>query len=345
MRRTALSFAIVAAVCLGMTAYIASQIVHFGLTHRYSLTATFDDATNLHNGNPVRLAGVEVGLVGGVKLVDGRAQVRFSVNKTVVLPADTAVAVRWVNLIGQRELYLYPGTSTSRLKNGDRVTHTRSVVDLGQLFNQLGPLTQALDPKQVNTLLETLVSSFNGNIGNVDTIVADLKTVLGTLASRKQTISQLLGDYQTLTDAVAHRDLQIQTAVDNLVALSAAFAQSDKVLDGALVELPKLSTNLQAFLGASAGDLGRIIDSLAVVTGVTHERVSDLEGILHNLPPTLADLFSVSAQGHWLNLDVLCVSINKPPCPTPMVIPAAFKGSGPLVTKASFLATLVGSTS
>ena len=246
------------------------QITHFGLTPRYTLIATFADATNLHSGNPVRLAGVEVGLVSSVKLVNGQAEVHFRVNKNVTVPDDSEVAVRWVNLIGQRELYLYPGTSPTKLRSGARMTRTRSVVDLGQLFNELGPLTQSLDPKQVNNLLETLVTSFNGNIPNIDTITADLKSILGTLASRKQTISQMISDYQTLTNAVSHRDLQIQTAVDNLDALATAFAQSDSVLNDALVQLPKFSSNLNTFLTGNAAQLGQMIDGLQGITSVGH---------------------------------------------------------------------------
>jgi phospholipid/cholesterol/gamma-HCH transport system substrate-binding protein len=345
MRRTALSFAAVALVCIVLTVYIGGTIAHAGLSSRYSLTATFDDATNLHSGNTVRLAGVQVGLVQAVKLVDGRAEVRFGVNKSVTLPEDTEVAVRWLNLLGQRELYLYPGTSSARLQHGARVSRTRSVVDLGQLINQLGPLTQSLDPKQINTHLETLVSALNGNIGNVDTIVADLKTVLGTLASRKETISQLISDYQTLTDAVSHRDLQIRTAVDNLVALSGAFAQSDQVLDNSLVELPKLATNLKAFLDANAGDLGRIIDNLSVVTGVARQRIGDLEGVLHGLPPALEDLFTATANGPFLNVNLVCLSTTRPPCPHPIILAAAVRGAGPLTGAASFKTTLVGAGS
>jgi phospholipid/cholesterol/gamma-HCH transport system substrate-binding protein len=345
MRRTALSFGAVSVVCLLLTLYIGAQITHTGFASRYGLTATFDDATNLHSGNPVRLAGVQVGLVRGVKLVEGRARVNFAVDNDVILPEDTEVAVRWLNLLGQRELYLYPGTSPRTLRHGSAVLRTRSVVDLGQLINQLGPLTQALDPKQVNQLLETLVAGLDGNIGNVDNVVADLRAVLGTLASRNETIGQLIHDYQTLTAAVAHRDQQIRTAVDNLVALSGAFARSDQVLDDSLVDLPKLTANLQAFLSANAADLGRIIDNLSVVTGVAHRRLGDLETTLHDLPPALQDLFSVTADGRFLNINLVCLSPTRSPCPHPIILTAAVPGAGALVNPASFRSALVGGAS
>ena len=341
MRKAAL-FATFAAVSLALTAFIASQIAHFSLEDRYQLSATFDDATGLRNGDTVRLAGVPVGIVKGVKVVDGRADVRFAVNKDVKLADDSVVVIRWLNLIGQRELYLEPGQSPSQLGDGDRVGRSRSVVDIGELVNKLGPLTQALNPAQVNTIVQNLVKAFSGNIGNVGEIVSDFNTVLATLAQRSDTIGQLMEDYTTLTETVSRRDLQIQTVIDNLVALSGTFAQSNKAVDDALVELPQLTTNLAAFLDRNAGHLGRIIDNFSLFTGVARQRIDDLEAILHNLPAALSVLFDATNEGNFVNVNVVCFTNQKPPCPHPIVLPAEVAGSGPLASPGAFRQVLVG---
>jgi phospholipid/cholesterol/gamma-HCH transport system substrate-binding protein len=340
--RKAVYFAVFAAVSLALTGFIAAQIAHFSTEDRYQLSATFDDATGLRKGDNVRLAGVPVGIVKGVKVVKGRADVRFGVNEDVKLPDDSVVVIRWLNLIGQRELYLEPGEGSSRLSDGDRVGRTRSVVDIGELVNKLGPLTQALKPAQVNTIVQNLVKAFSGNIGNVGEIMSDFNTVLATLAQRSDTIGKLMEDYTTLTETVSRRDLQIQTVIENLVALSDTFAQSDKALDDALVELPQLTTNLAAFLDRNAGHLGRIIDNFSVFTGVAHQRIDDLEGILHNLPAALSVLFEVTNDGNFVNVNVVCFANQKPPCPHPIVLPAEVRGSGSLSRPGALRQVLVG---
>src|SRR5438132_1238053 len=129
MMRKAISFGIFATLSLLLTFYIGAQIAHFKIgADRYSLGATFADATNLKAGDPVRLSGVKIGQVSSVKVVDGQARVRFQIDKGVTLSKDSEVAVRWLNLIGQRELYLYPGSSNDLLKSGDTIEKTRSVV-------------------------------------------------------------------------------------------------------------------------------------------------------------------------------------------------------------------------
>lgn len=343
MIRKAISFGLFAAMSLTLTFYIAAQIAHFQLgADRYALVATFDDAMNLQPGDPVRLAGVEVGQVSGVKAVKGKAEVRFDVDHDVRLADDSEVAVRWLNIIGQRELYLYPGAGSTQLTPGARMTHTRSVVDLGALLNELGPLTQALDPARVNELVTSLVQALDGNRDNINAVVADLNTVLGTLAQRKDTITQLLGDYTTISSEVARRDLQIQTMVENLATLSSTFAQNGQVLDDALVQLPELTSGLQTLLGARGEELGRIVDNLSVVTGTLHAHLGDFETSLVEFPKALEALFYTTSVGQFAGVNVVCIAPNAPPCPHPVITASAVGGAGPMTSTAAFQQLLLG---
>ncbi|MEY2571313.1 MAG: phospholipid/cholesterol/gamma-HCH transport system substrate-binding protein [Acidimicrobiaceae bacterium] len=345
MLRKAISFGVFAALSLALTFYIGAQIAHFKLgTERYGLTATFDDVTNLRAGDPVRLAGVPVGQVSAVKVVDGRAQVRFQVDKSVSLPSDSEVAVRWLNLIGQRELYLYPGTSTDTITKDGKQTmgKTRSVVDLGALLNELGPLTQAIDPKQVNSLVEALATALDGNRTQLDAVVADLRTVLDTFASRKDTIQQLITDYATVTGTIAKRDLEIQTMVDNLASLSAAFADSSQTLDTALVQLPALAAGLQTLLSANEQQLGSTLDSLAQISDTVHAHLGDLTTILEQFPSAEQALLRSTSYGEFVLINAVCISPTAPPCPTPIILAANAKGSGALNSTASISNALLG---
>jgi len=344
--RKAIAFGIFATLSLLLTVYIGAQIAHFQIgTSRYSLTATFGDATNLRGGDPVRLAGVEVGQVSNVKVVDGKARVRFQVDKDVTLPDDSEVAVRWLNLIGQRELYLYPGTGMTLLHDGDTMQKTRSVVDLGALLNELGPLTQAIDPHQVNQLVEALASALDGNRSQVDSIVGDLRTALDTIASRKDTISQLLGDYQTLTGVVAKRDLELQTMVDNLATLSKAFADSGQTLDDALVQLPELADGLRTLLTGNEQQLGSAIDSIAAVTDTVRDHLGDLTTILDNFPGAERSLLRATSYGEFVLINGVCISPTKPPCPHPIILAGSSQGQGQINSTGRLQDLLLGGPS
>jgi phospholipid/cholesterol/gamma-HCH transport system substrate-binding protein len=302
-----------------LTVWIGQNITGGPHGHRYQLSATFSDVAGMYDGDDVKLAGITVGQVTDIEVVDGQAQVRFEVDDDVRLPTDSTVAVRWRNLIGQRFLGLDPGTDRTFLPQDGSATmdDAKDVVDLGQLVNQLVPLAQAVSPDQVNEILTTLLQAFEGNDESFDSLLADVDSVLGVLAERDQTIDQLLLDYDTISTAVASRDAQIGQMVDNLVAISETFAENDAVLDDALVELATLSHGLDGLLDQSADDLGLSLEHLAVLTGTAADHVDRIEHALRGLPELFDALLPVVNRGEWLRVSVLCVTTAPGPCPYP----------------------------
>ena len=311
-------------VTVALTAWIGRSITGGAHGARYELTATFDDVAGMYDGDDVKLAGLTVGQVTDITVIDGKARVRFAVDETVSLPVDSTVTVRWRNLIGQRFLGLEPGGEEDRLQDGDTMANAKNVIDLGQLVNQLVPLTRAVSPDQVNEILTTLLEAFDGNDETFDELLADFDGVLGVLAQRDDTISQLLQDYDAITTAVGSRDAQIGQMVENLVAISATFAANDDLLDRALVELATLSTGLDGLLDRSATDLGLTLDHLAVLTGTAADHVDDLESALVGLPEMFRTLLTTMDRGEWLRVSVLCVTFAPGPCPLPTTV-----GGGP----------------
>jgi phospholipid/cholesterol/gamma-HCH transport system substrate-binding protein len=194
----------------------------------------------------------------------------------------------------------------------------------------------------VNSLVEALVTALDGNRTQVNAVVADLKTVLDTLAARKDTVQQLVSDYATVTGTIAKRDLEIQTMVDNLVALTGTFADSSQTLDNALVQLPELATGLQTLLSANEQQLGSTIDSLAQVSDTVHLHLADITTILEQFPAAQQALFRATSYGEFILINAVCISSTAPPCPTPIILAANAEGSGPLDSSATITDALLG---
>jgi virulence factor Mce-like protein len=310
-----------AAVTLLLTFYIAGQIMGASFNDRYRLVATFDDVTGLLDGDQVKVAGMPVGRVTDINVKNGKAEVRMEVDETLRLPSDTMAAVRWRNLIGQRMIYLEPGRSQTLLGDGARVPHTRSVVDLGEIVNNLGPLTRSLDPAQINQVLNAFATLLDGNEGNINLLIQNLDGLLQTFAARRQVVEQMTSDYTTVSDAVARRDRQIAQSVDNLAQLTDVFAKNRRLLDDAVVEISGVTTNLNAILGGNETQLGRIIRNLARFTETARLNIDQLEKMVQKMPLTLRDLFAAGNGGHYIRANVLCINIVQGPCPFPMNLP------------------------
>ncbi|MEU9023304.1 MlaD family protein [Actinomadura sp. NPDC048394] len=320
---TIAKFLVFLVVTVLLTFYIGQQILGTSFNSRYKLTATFDDVTGLLTGDEVKVAGTPVGQVKSIKVVRGKAVVGMAVDKDVRLPADSTAAVRWRNVMGQRVIYLEPGSSPAKLGNGDRVPHTRSVVDLGEILNSLGPLTQSLDPNQINKILFSFSQALDGNEQNVSLLTDNLDALLQTFEARRDTIKGMIDNYETVSQAIAKRDTQIAASVDNLASLTGVFADNRKLLENAVVQISGVTTNLNAVLGGNDAQLARIIDNLGKFSETFQLNVDQLEKMVQQLPLTLRELFAAANGGHFLRTNALCLNIVQGPCPFPMQLPKA----------------------
>jgi virulence factor Mce-like protein len=302
------------AVCALLTAYLAFTIGNISVfQHTYKLTATFDDATGMLKADNVKVAGVVVGKVTSVKIDRGRARIAFSVKDSVKVPSDSQAAIRWRNLIGERYLYIYPGTASTVLRDGDRVTNTRSVVDVGELFNRLGPILEAVDPKDVNAFLDTIVQALDGNTDKIRQSIDNLAVVAQSLGSRDQQIGRLIDNVNTVASAINDRDAQIRTVLDNLVLISQTFSQNTDVLDNAVTELGDFSTNFGTLLANNQAQVDRIVGNLNAIIAEVRVKLPALDSVLGGLDAAAKSLTLSSRYGDWLNNNIYCGALLNPP--------------------------------
>ncbi|MGK5550969.1 MCE family protein [Actinomadura kijaniata] len=304
-----------------LTFFIGQQILATSFKARYRLTAVFDDVTGLLENDVVKIAGTPVGQVTSIRVRQGKAVVGMEIDREVRVPADSTAAVRWRNVVGQRVVYLEPGQSPQKLAPGSRVPHTRSVVDLGEVVNALGPLTRNLDPNQLNKILFSLSQALEGNEDNINVMVRNLDVLLRTFEARRGTIRDMIRNYEVVSEAVATRDRQIAASVDNLAELSKVFADNHRLLEDAVVEVAGVTTNLNQVLGGNDAQLARIIDNLGKFSETFRLNVDQLERMVRNLPVTLRQLFAAGNGGNFLRTNVVCLNLQQGPCPFPMRLP------------------------
>jgi phospholipid/cholesterol/gamma-HCH transport system substrate-binding protein len=245
--------------------------------------------------------------------------VQFRVRDKVRLPVGTTASVRWRNLIGQRYLYLHPGPGSTVLTNGAHLDRTTSVVDLGELFNRLGPIVKAIDPNQVNTFVDAVASALDGNQAKLSQALDDLATVTTVLAARDAAIGRLVTDLDTVSGTIAARDAEIRTVLDNLVALVGTLSQHTDVLDTAVTDLGDLSVNLDALLAQNRPQIDRILANLTTLVHLVESKLPALDDTLAHLGPAATALFGASRYGEWRNDTIPCGQVGRTPEGAPLV--------------------------
>ena len=331
MIRTAIKFGGFVLVCLGFTVYLAFTIGNVSLTDPLARDfntyhATFDDVTGLLPNDNVKIAGVVEGKVQSISVVDGRAQVKFTVRKSITLGPDTSASIRWRNLIGQRYVYVAPDPNphpVTKLVNGE-IKSTTSTVDLGELFNRLGPIVTSLDSKQINDFLDTVSQALDGNQDKIGKAIDDLATLAKGLATRDQSLSRLVENLNTVAGTIANRDQQIRVMLDNLVLISTTFSANTETLDTALQEFGTFSTNLRTILSNNGTEIDRLINNLDLLTSdVVAPELGTLDHALKGVDEASRHIFLSAHLGEWLNEAILCAANGPPPpgtgCATPIV--------------------------
>ncbi|XVQ09727.1 MCE family protein [Spirillospora sp. CA-255316] len=303
------------AVTLTLTGFIAMQIARLDFSDSYRVTATFDDVGGLRKGDRVKIAGAPVGQVDAIEVRKGRAEVRLSVRERHRLPADSEAAVRWRDPIGQRVVYLIPGTAPGMLKDGATITRTRSVVDLGELINQIAPLTRTLDPQQINQLMTSLHQALEGNERNVHQLIANIDQLSSTIAVRRQTLQRTLNDFAAVSQVLARRDKQIAVMTDNLVTLTGAFVDNRRLVDQAIAQLAAMVRTSEKLTAGNARQLQEVVGRLSVVMGGTNRNLDRLRPILESAGPKMSRLFDLINEGELFVGTTPCLTLAPGPCP------------------------------
>jgi len=102
----------------------------------YIVRASFNKIDGLNAGDAVRLAGIKIGEVAGMRLGDQySAVVDLRIDSPVELPTDTSAAIHTDGLFGAKHIVLVPGAEDRMLKAGSAITLTQDSVVVGDLLD------------------------------------------------------------------------------------------------------------------------------------------------------------------------------------------------------------------
>ena len=265
-----LRFLVFAVVTVLATALLAMTIGNYNFTSTRGYKAVFTDAVNLVHGDEVRLAGVRIGSISGVKLVDGdKAQVSFTVDKKVQLTTTTLAVIRYRNLIGQRYLALLDGPSGgANLAPGSTIplAQTRPALNLNELFNGFRPLLTALSPADVNKLSYELIQVLQGEGPAVNALFQQVGSLTSTLADRDQLIGALIDNLNGALGPLQERDKNLSALLGNLQRVVTGFAEDRNAIADSLTSIDQVAGKTADLLTEARPSLKADINDLKVLT-------------------------------------------------------------------------------
>ncbi|WP_158893011.1 MCE family protein [Amycolatopsis anabasis] len=303
-----------ATVALGIT------IANVGVSNTVGYTARFADATSVNPGDEVRMSGVRIGQVDGVKVVDRRqAEVDFSVDANRKLSAAATVAIRYRTLVGQRYLAIDqgPASTSDTLRPGAYIPieRTTPALDLTTLFNGFKPLFQALNPNDVNQLSFEIIQVLQGEGATVDSFLKHTAGLTATLANKDQVIGQVIGNLNTVLDTVNAKGDQLASLVDTTEQLVRGLAADAKPIGDAIGGLGELSSSTAELLQAGRQPLKDSINTLGDLSRNLADNTPVFEQFLKNLPTKYDRIGRLFSYGSWFNAYLCAAKSDAPPAP------------------------------
>ncbi|MFD1859594.1 MCE family protein [Aeromicrobium camelliae] len=275
---------------------------------RHEYTALFEDATGVAKGDEVRIAGVQVGSVRSVEVVDtDKAEITFAVDEDVPLTQNTNVTIKFRNLVGQRYIALTQGAdgASAPLEPGSTIDTDRTyeALDLNVLLNGFKPVFQALSPDDTNQLAYEIVRTFQGESGNVETLLARTASLTSTLADRDELIGDVIVNLSTTLDMIGSRDQELTRTIDTLQQFVSGLTEDRDAILNSIDSISALSVETADLLEQGRPALAEDVRQLNALTAnlSKDENLTKLSTSIQILPHKAEALGNAASSGSYFN--------------------------------------------
>jgi phospholipid/cholesterol/gamma-HCH transport system substrate-binding protein len=305
---SAFKFAVFALVCVVLLFGLAVKIGNVSLfSNRHSLNAQLADVTGLTTGNPVNIAGVPVGQVTSIEVQHGHALIGMSINNTVTLHRSTDVGMRWQNVIGQKEIELFPSKEGPIIPADYTMPLSHDVSDssVNAFLNTLGPLLASINPTEANEFVENVSGALEGDTAQIDQLINSGATVANTVGALDAQVGSIIGNLNQVLSAISSRSGDIGSLIDNLQTVASSLASKNTLLDNVVGNLSQVASDLATLIGSNHSILTSTIDNLQVVAADVQNNQQQLSSSLSTLGAGLAPYIQISNYGQWFAIQTI----------------------------------------
>ena len=190
-------------VLAGIVLSSCSLVAGGGGSKEYTLSAWFPKTIALFPASEVRVLGLPAGKVSTVKAIGDRVRVDMKVKDSVPVPADVHATIVPLSLIGERYVQLFPvwTNGEARAKSGDVIPMERTEVPVepDEALAALKKFLDSLDPSATGRLVQNAANDLKGNGQSFNDTVANLSTLVGTLADKDQQLGDIIDNFDKFT--------------------------------------------------------------------------------------------------------------------------------------------------
>ncbi len=172
---------------------IGKQKNLFGST--FTIYANFKNISGTKEGNYVRLAGINIGTVESIDIInDTTVRLELSVDKKIqpYIKSDAIASIGSDGLMGDKLIVISPGNNTSPVVSNGGSLPTSNPVDVDKIMNNLTKISE--NAATLTGGLSDIVTRINSGKGSIGKLLADDKLAVkmeNTIDQANQTASSI----------------------------------------------------------------------------------------------------------------------------------------------------------
>ena len=265
---------------------IIETIGGFDMFKSYTtLRAQFAGIQELKEGDPVKMAGVPVGRVSKLHIVNGKVEVIMKLDKTAPVKTDSEAIVKFAGLLGVNYVSISFGSENAPLQADGSLVTTREQPDLNSLMSKLDEaasgvqnLTKSFTGDKIDNLLGPFTDFMRQNNPRLTAIIANFQAVSTQISSGQGTVGKLIYDH-ALYDSANDMVTNLQAASGDIRGtINEAKTMIDQInagqgTVGKLIKDPKLANEITA----AATNLKEILQKVNNGNGTVGKLVNDQE--------------------------------------------------------------------
>lgn len=167
----------------------------------YPIRAQFDNIQELKEGDPVKMAGVEVGHIERIQLANNKVEVVLNVDRKANVKTDSKASIKFVGLMGQNYISLTFGSAVAPTVTANALLETEEQADLNSLMVKLQNvadgvegLTKNFSGENFSNLLGPFTEFIKENSPRLSAILGNLQTVSTRIAQGQGTVGRLINE-------------------------------------------------------------------------------------------------------------------------------------------------------
>jgi len=172
------------------------------LKHGTHIHARFDNVLELKQGDPVKMAGVQIGRVEAIDIAGDKVEVFMKISRRdAAIHTDSKAAIKFAGLMGQNYVSIDFGSSKSPLAAEGAELATMEQTDLSALMARMEKVASGVEgmTKQFSgdgfgNMLGPITDFLKDNKDKLSATITNIEAITSQVAQGKGTVGRLIND-------------------------------------------------------------------------------------------------------------------------------------------------------